>query len=94
MGERSSVVAGAAFGVSDMTTVKFQVGLQDNDNGGSDDPTYFAIGSDYEVNEHATVYALYANAQDYGNGTTVLGTVESDARGDGDVLAAGVRLSF
>jgi hypothetical protein len=92
--EPSSILVGGSFGLNDTTTLKAQVGIRDLDVAGSDDPTYYAIGADFALAENVTTYVLYAGATDFGNGATVLGTVEGDAKGDGDVLAGGIKLSF
>lgn len=91
--EPSAILVGAGFGLNDTTTLKAQIGVQDLDQAGADDPTYYAIGADFEMAENVTTYVLYAGATDF-TGGNVLGTVEADANGDGDVLAAGIQLSF
>lgn len=96
--EPSAIVLGGTFGLDDTTTLKAQIGIRDTDVNNADDPTYYAIGADFAMAENATVYVLYAGATDFGANTAILGTtgngVESDGKGDGDVLAGGIKLSF
>lgn len=87
-------VAGVAFGLSDMTTLKFQTGISEVDVVGknSQPAAYYAIGADFAMAENVTTYVLAAQGKKNG-----LNTVEADGAGaneDGSVVAAGVKLSF
>jgi hypothetical protein len=87
-------VLGLAFGLSDMTTLKFQTAMNEVDTAGTNaqPAAYYAIGADFAMAENVTTYVLAAQGKKGG-----LSTVEADGAGaneDGSVLAAGIKLSF